>query len=583
MNIPKLQQSAQTQQTVSVFGGYDHNLQIPDGFFYDMKNMTSDYFPVLASREKRGFIKYSRPVRSIVSSHGLCYVCDGDFILPGSLGVEMGLTPGGKQLITLGAYVIILPDKKWINVAAALEGDASEPLCGTLDNQWESGDASVELRACRPDGTEPDSWQVATQKPAEPQEGQLWWDDTVWPGELKRWSQTLEMWITEDNCCIKLISPGIGEGFFAGDTVQLETQESQLPEKGHILVVEQDHLVIRGCVRTSPRTLTGENALIISRKMPEMDLVFACGNRLWGCKYGIADGQFYNEIYCSKLGDFRNWNSFEGISTDSFTASIGEDGPFTGGIAYMGRPLFFKEHCMIEVYGNYPANYQVHTTPCDGVQRNSQNSLAIVNNVLYYKSCQGVCAYDGSMPVQKGNVFGTETYCLASAGSYGNKYYVSMYGDEGWNLFVYDTLRDLWHREDAVCIIDFIVVGENFYGLDGETGLIWNLSKCDSWNPPVVDWMVETGPLGLTEPETRYVSRISLRLWLETDANATVSCRYDNEPQWIHLATLTGTELGSVTVPIRPRRCDHMRLKLEGTGGVRIYSITKVWEKGSDL
>ena len=95
--------------------------------------------------------------------------------------------------------------------------------------------------------------------------------------------------------------------------------------------------------------------------------------------------------------------------------------------------------------------------------------------------------------------------------------------------------------------------------------------------------MVETGPMGLIEPESRYVSRISLRLWLETGATATLSCRYDNDPHWETLASLTGTELGNVSVPIRPRRCDHVRLKLEGQGQVRVYSLTKVWEEGSDV
>ena len=40
---PKLPSKAQYQSTVDVFGGYDHNLKISDGEFYDMKNQVHDY------------------------------------------------------------------------------------------------------------------------------------------------------------------------------------------------------------------------------------------------------------------------------------------------------------------------------------------------------------------------------------------------------------------------------------------------------------------------------------------------------------------------------------------------------------
>ena len=32
-----------------------------------------------------------------------------------------------------------------------------------------------------------------------------------------------------------------------------------------------------------------------------MDYVVQSGNRLWGCKYGMADGRAVNEIYASKF------------------------------------------------------------------------------------------------------------------------------------------------------------------------------------------------------------------------------------------------------------------------------------------
>ena len=98
-----------------------------------------------------------------------------------------------------------------------------------------------------------------------------------------------------------------------------------------------------------------------------------------------------------------------------------------------------------------------------------------------------------------------------------------------------------------------------------------------------VDWMVETGRIGLSLPEMKYVSRLVMRLSMELGAQVSVYAHYDSSDYWEHLHTLTGTDLRSFSIPIRPKRCDHMQLRLEGRGNVKIYSITKAIEQGGDI
>ena len=50
MRYPKLTVQNVARQVVDVFGGYNRNLRIGDGEFFDMKNMTSDDYPVLSQR-----------------------------------------------------------------------------------------------------------------------------------------------------------------------------------------------------------------------------------------------------------------------------------------------------------------------------------------------------------------------------------------------------------------------------------------------------------------------------------------------------------------------------------------------------
>ena len=41
--------------------------------------------------------------------------------------------------------------------------------------------------------------------------------------------------------------------------------------------------------------------------------------------------------------------------------------------------------------------------------------------------------------------------------------------------------------------------------------------------------------------------------------------------------------LRNYIVPVLPKRCDHLRYRLSGTGDVKIYSISRTEEVGSDV
>ena len=54
MKLPILQELPTSREMIDVFGGYNHNLRIGEGEFYDMKNLTSSDYPVLSPRPQRG-------------------------------------------------------------------------------------------------------------------------------------------------------------------------------------------------------------------------------------------------------------------------------------------------------------------------------------------------------------------------------------------------------------------------------------------------------------------------------------------------------------------------------------------------
>lgn len=583
MRYPTLNELPTTREMVDVFRGYNHNLRISNGEFFNMKNMTSDHYPVLSPRGKRGV--YAKPAspQALIAKEKLCYVDGTDFVI-GEERIEMGLSTAArdnpKHLVSMGAYVIIMPDKKYINTANTEEK-------GNIESTFESA-GEVRFMLSRADGKEYEIQFSQADAPENPTSTTLWVDTSTTPNVLKQWSESSKMWVDIATTYIKIQCTGIGKGFEVNDGVMISGLKDQTAQiaalEGSAIVWDKgdDYIVITGIL---DKTVDISTQLTVKRTMPIMDFIIEANNRLWGCHYGMDEnGEMVNRLYASKLGDFKNWNCFMGVSTDSYFANVGTDGYFTGAVTHLGAALFFKENCMHKVYGNFPTEFTVQDTACRGVQSGCERSLAIVNEVLFYKARNAVCAYDGSLPVEVSYCLGNERYYDAVGGSHGNKYYISMADSMGkWNLFVYDTAKGLWHREDDLHASFFASYRGEMYCVDAEDRNIITLLGSGEEDESEVEWMVETGELGVTSPDMKYISRITLRMSMEIGAEMNIYAQYDLSDEWVHVCNIRSTNLRSFSIPIRPRRCDFMRMKIEAKGMGKIYSMTKTIEQGSDI
>lgn len=578
MRYPTLKAPNSTRQIVDVFRGFNHNLRIWDGEFYDMRNLTSDEYPVMSPRKPRGLYTKTAAPMGILSKGELCYVDGPEFVI-GKRRYDMGLSGqesnDPKELVSMGAYVIILPDKKFINTVDPSDRGDIENAVSTVGN--------VTFSLCDGSGEAYEGVKVSATAPEAPEDLQYWIDTSAQKHVLKRWTKTTNQWVTVATTYVKAQAAGIGAGFRQFDGVRI-SGITVLPELNGSHVIQacgNDYIVLTGILDS---TSSQVEAVQVCRRMPAMDYLCESDNRLWGCRYGLNnDGQMVNEIYCCKLGDFRNWECYQGVSTDSYTASCGTDGPFTGAITYLGTPLFFKEQCMHKVFGNMPANFQIQATACRGVQTGCCHSLAIVNEKLLYKSRSGVCIFDGSLPEDAGYCLGKDMYFDASAGAYGNKYYISMRNAKNeWSLFVYDAASKLWHREDALQAVSFCSYLGEMYCVDVNTKEILCLTGGGEPYEGKVHWMGETGEMGTSSPDAKYISRMSIRLQVPCGSQLVISVKYDTDPEWEEVCSIRGTDLRSFSIPMRPVRCDHMKLRFEGIGDAKIYSIAKTVDTGSD-
>lgn len=593
MKYPILSELPNSREMIDVFGGYNHNLRIGDGEFYEMKNLTSNDYPVLSPRPQRGVYDVVTPQNpcAMIAKDSLCFVDivveeneygarfykNGDVIEGLKLSSLSKDLP--KTLVSMGAYVIIMPDKKWVNT--------NDDTYGNIEAKVTTS-TGVTFTHCKLDGTDysEENVKISDEAPKDPEDLDYWIDVSNSPHTLKQYSATSAMWVAVATTYIKISARGIGEHFDTGDGVTISGIEiDKLSDLNSTMVIQgrdDDYIIVIGLIDKVEKQ---ETPITVKRQMPNMDFIIESENRLWGCRYGLSvDNEFVNEIYASKLGDFKNWNSFPGVSTDSYAATVGTDGPFTGAVTYLGSPLFFKETCMHKVYGNFPANYQIVTTACRGVQKGCSRSLAVVNETLYYKSRSAVCAYDGSLPYEVSSALGDPTYSHAVAGSLGNKYYISMLDTGGlYNLFVYDTKKGMWHREDNTQAIQFCNCQGDLYYIDYDYNQIKTVSGTGLTETEAVKWEAETGVIGTDSPDKKYISRLDVRLALTYGARVIFFIQYDSIPGWEQIFTMVGTTLKSFSVPIRPKRCDHLRLKIMGEGDAKIYSICKTIEQGSDL
>lgn len=594
MLLPYINEIPTTRTWNDVFYGYNHNLRIGEGEFYDMKNMTGDDFPVLSPRGKRGiFVPFTEDARGLIDKDALCYVAGGDFVINGervALDLTVEYDEEGKikpkRLVSMGAYVIIMPDKKYVNTNAPNtdygEIEKTFNVNGEISFSFSTlnGDASSTVIDVSPPEITEEMLKGTSPIPA-------WVDKSTYPHQYKVYSTATKTWNAVATSYVKIICSGIENAFNVGDGITITGIKNEdyknLNGSNIIVSLGENYIVISGLI-SAVGTITSTD-IVIKREMPEMDYICESGNRLWGCFYGVKDGKIVNEIYASKLGDFKNWNVFQGTAADSYAVTVGTDGVFTGAATHLGYPIFFKENYMHKIYGNYPANYQVQTTACRGVQRGCADSIATVNEVLYYKARSGVVAYDGSLPMEISAALGDEIYDRARAGWLGNKYYVSMRDSKGeFHLFVYDTKRAMWHREDSTEAVAFCNRRGDLYYIDYADKQIKAVRgvDCTSFEENNIAWEAITGIIGTDSPDKKYISRIDVRMKLEPGAVVSFFAEYDSSGEWEHLFNMTGVDLKSFAVPVRPQRCDHMRLKIHGNGNAKIFSICKTIEGGSD-
>ena len=554
------------------FNGYTHTVSCSEGQIWDEQNISGRAWPYLRPiRERTAF---ANPCSNALFAHdAMGWVNGTELWYDGHL---VGyVEDSGKQIAVMGNRIVIWPDKVVLNASYKRLGTYA-----TLDA----------LKAAVTSPKEFDAYGVGAGGTDMPYEIYVW-NGSEWVSNGKE-LESLEATASfsgvtfkngtykgvEADCNTMEFSVNVENlGFKEGDAVAIRgcTKHPENNKTAIIREIEGKQLrfyeyafVLDGTDGTTEYKETG--TITLSREVPELDMIMAVDNRLWGAKD--------DTIYASKLGDPANWNVFDGLTTDSWFQETGTAGEFTGCVSFLGYPIFFKENHIFKIYGKNAENFQPSKSATMGVKRGAGRSLAIAGEVLYYLSPNGLCAYSGGVPESVAAPFGEVRYKTAVNGSDSQRLYMSMErADSGTELYCLDTATGLLCKEDdldatAWCCFD----GALYALLEAGNAVAVNLDS-----GAALESRVEFGNFYEQTMNRKTATRLQMRVMLEENAELKVSIQYDSEGVWRPVKTLKATKKMSFSYPVRIRRCDHYRILLEGKGYWELLSMAREYIAGS--
>lgn len=592
------------KKQIITFGGVNYSREAGEGELLESLGLSSAQFPCLSQRAGRKMAGAYLSPTGLYARGKLCVV-DGTSLLYD--GKEVGqVTAGEKQFATINTKIVIFPDKVYYDTANGEFGhlDATYPVytgdttftANTLavpeqsyiDHVDEENQALTGVK----DGTAITAYTGASVNKTT---GALTFtgSSAKTPATLKA-KDIIQYGVKEKEYLVVQSSAKQSDGswqitgtrheallhkypkfedvFSVGDAVDISGATTKKKNNG-------SHIIrgISGRTLTFDRDIfeagTDAGTLMLERKVPDLTCICECDNRIWG-----AEG---TTIWASALGDPKNFYVYDGLATDSYAAAVGTEGEFTACIAYSSTVLFWKEDCVHKILGSYPAQYEIYTYKVPGVQKGAEKSLCIINETLFYKGRAGVYAYTGGTPELLTECFGTRRFTDGVAGTDGERYYISMQTETGaWELYVLDTARGIWLREDNTHATDWAYLDGTLYYLDGATGKVMMTGK-DRDEEGRIEWSATLSPFNETVHGRKGYSRLYLRADLEAGAWVKAEVSADGAPfKQVYLGH--NDHAKTLQIPILPTRCDTFTVRLSGKGECIIKSFVREFSVGSE-
>ncbi len=562
------------------------------------ESLTADDLKITTYFDYEEYINPSQEPKdiSVILKNGGVAWSNGKYI--GYKGIAYSINQGTTQqspvrLLSMDTKIIEFPNNVYLDTAALDKGVQPLGVSVTLNNDSDGNKPYITM--CDRDGTVLEGVSVSKTEPEDTEKYKYWVDISQSTPSVKVYSSAQALWVNYSTVYARLYGVDINS-IRKGDVVRITLNGDKLDgfddEFYYVYETLSDDnykgsVVISQLVQDKKEL---SQDVVISREIPDFDYVTVASNRVWGCKFGTdKNGKQVNQIYASALGDPTNWYVFQNTSEDSYYLTLGDDTEFTGAVALGGYPYFFKENGIYEIYGSYPAAYQLISYEQQGCESGSDKSIAVVDGDIFFKSPMGICVFSNGVVSQISKPLGDVVYHNAVGGGTCGEYYVSML-DENNNsaTFVFSTLYSLWIKLNNEMYKQFCcdkagtvlaIKNDNTIASFGrmKTNMQGTLSN---GKEDELEWIAETGPIDYSYPDRKYISNIVIRAIVEADAVLDVYIQYDSSGVWCHCGTLRGNGTPqSSKLTITPQSCDHYAYKFIGSSGASVISVANEIEQ----
>ncbi len=541
MPLPRFEARANAKVNLKVFKGLDRRDKIGDSSFSEMVNMSPDSIPSLAVRKGRkkiadlsGATNICAPEFSGGELTDFTGVMNGDFYYKGVKADGEKLSDGLKSIADFNGKICIFPDKVYYDYLP-------NPETGEADNRLISMEKiiTVEGATFYSSYDESSGYYTAYISKAGAGFAQSFskGDSIVISGSLKNDVKVMES----------------HKDFAAENDIVSAVAQSVTGDKIDLILYNKKGEKVTFTNGTESAKITLKIAI------PDMNHICVHNNRLWGTS---RSGEY---IYASKLGDCTNFNSFAGLSDDSWYSYIATGGEFTGICSYRSAVVAFKRNHIHHIYGDAPVNFSIPKQTFGGCI--DGRSIQEIEGVLYYLSYDGFKGYSGGEPYDISPAL-KKNYISAVSGYDGKHYYAAATSRDGErDLLVYTPFMDVWVREDDKQIVDFCNYNGCLYAITENEMLKLNE------NGEKFVWCVISKRFTYDITEHKGLSEIWIRLDATPETEIAVSVSRDGG-DFEECSTISGIDGFSVRrIPVRFGKCDSFRIKLEGEGSAVIHDI----------
>lgn len=587
MHLPTVKRESRYKRSIITFGGLNLTQSYSAGEMSDCSGISHKDFPSVTQRPKGERIFECVSPTAAIFENKVCIAASDSLYYDGK---KVGnLTPGAKQLATLGNKIMVFPDKMYYDTETE-EFKSLSGKCETLGakvtftgnslsvpsslfeqsneldkTQFQKDALVVTYTSANVDSGVIKFREFALKKVTELETGTIFREKCnenqyriVGGVSYSEESEICE--VSNELITIKNVIKDIFSGFKAGDVVEISGCAVLTRNNLTGTIVEKTDTKLT-FAEENFKEGTETESITLQRKIPDFTCVCSFENRLWGCEG--------NTIYASALGDPTNFFSYKGLSTDSFTVASNSAGRFTACIPYGNSCLFFKETSCYKLYGNRPANFQLTQSFGTGVLKDDAASVVNAGGKLICKGNGGIYVFYGGAPQCISDKLGAVTMKNAAAGSNGRLYYLSADTKDGREEYVWDIEKDLWSKTGITDVLGYASYGDTMYRLKND-GVEKITTEADS----EAEWSITFCPFDEGYYNTKNYSRLHIRVQLFQGAYIRAEVR-DDDSGWKIINTSYGDSRKYLNIPCVVKSCHRVELRLSGKGRSILESVTR--------